>query len=365
VPFNPQPPPVVIESAWLAGASVPMNGSLELAPRQDNLEIRYTGLSFIKPEQIRFRYKLEGLDENWTEAGERRAAFYPYLPPGSYQFRVIAANSDNVWNETGATLKITVKPPFYRTWFFLAICAATIGFFAFVIYRARVSQLEKAQHAQEEFSRRLINAHETERRRIAGELHDSIGQSLAMIKNRAVFSQMKTSDEETKEHLEIIAAQTAQTINEVREISYNLRPYLLERLGLTQSIKSLFDEVSDLGQIKVVAEIDDIDNLFDAEKEMNLFRIIQETVNNVVKHSEADFARALIKKEFGILTIFIEDNGKGFDPNNVAKNGYGEGGFGLIGMAERVKMLGGRKTIESAPGEGTKISIAINLDETN
>jgi len=77
---------------------VPLNGSLKLAPQQDNLEIRYTGLSFIKPEQVRFRYRLEGLDDNWTEAGARRAAFYPYLPPGSYTFRVIAANSDNVWN---------------------------------------------------------------------------------------------------------------------------------------------------------------------------------------------------------------------------------------------------------------------------
>jgi signal transduction histidine kinase/ligand-binding sensor domain-containing protein len=365
VTVNPLPPPVVIETVRIDNQNTTAtNNEIQILAGQENLEIDYTGLSFIQPEQLRFRYRLENLEDTWTEAGTRRTAFYPHVAPGEYTFRVIAANSDNVWNETGATLKISVKPPFYRTWFFLAVCTAAIGLFVFGIYRARVSQLQKAQRTQEDFSRRLINAHETERRRIAGELHDSIGQSLAMIKNRAVFSQMKTAEEETKEHLEIIAAQTSQTINEVREISYNLRPYLLERLGLRQSIKSLFDEVADLGQIKVIAEIDDIDSLFDAEQEMNLFRIIQECVNNIVKHSQADFARLSIRKETGVLMIFVEDDGKGFDPNDVTNNGYGEGGFGLIGMVERVKMLGGWKTIESAPGEGTKISIVINLDKT-
>ena len=115
VPFNPNPPPVVIESVTLSGTNVDVKDKLEIQPNQNTLEIRYTGLSFIKPEQTRFRYKLEGLDENWTEAGTRREAFYPYLPPGTYTFRVIAANSDNVWNEQGTTLKITVYPAFYRT----------------------------------------------------------------------------------------------------------------------------------------------------------------------------------------------------------------------------------------------------------
>ncbi|MEP7037581.1 MAG: two-component regulator propeller domain-containing protein [Acidobacteriota bacterium] len=363
IEINKLPPPVVIETVRVDNQiTTPKENEINIVPGQENLEIDYTGLSFIRPEQVRFRYRLEGLEENWTEAGTRRTAFYPHIAPGEYTFHVIAANSDNVWNETGATLKITVKPPFYRTWIFLAVCLAAFGIFVFAVYRIRFSRLEKAQHAQEEFSRRLINAHESERRRIAGELHDSIGQSLAMIKNRADFSLMKSDSEETREHLEIIAAQTSQTINEVREISYNLRPYLLERLGLTQSVKSLLNEVSDLGKIKITAEIDNIDNLFGAEKEMSLFRIMQEIVNNIVKHSEADLVQVSIKKESAVLTISVADNGVGFSQTDAIKTEANQGGFGLIGMAERVRMFGGRQKIESATGAGTKISIVLKLE---
>ena len=192
VKINPLPPPVVIEDARLNNETI---GSLplqiEILSGQENLEIDYTGLSFIKPEQIRFRYRLEGLNDDWTEAGNRRTAFFPYLAPGEYTFRVIAANSDNVWNEEGARLKIVVKPPFYRTWFFLLACVVVASIIIYALYRRRVFQLERARQIQEDFSRRLINAHESERRRIAAELHDSIGQSLAMIKNRVVAERGK------------------------------------------------------------------------------------------------------------------------------------------------------------------------------
>ncbi|HRH41394.1 MAG TPA: two-component regulator propeller domain-containing protein, partial [Pyrinomonadaceae bacterium] len=143
VPFNPNPPPVVIESAVLSGNSVDIKDKLEIQPNQDNLEIRYTGLSFIKSEQTRFRYKLEGLDEIWTEAGTRREAFYPYLPPGTYTFRVISANSDNVWNEQGATLKITVYPAFYRTWWFLTLSVLAIIAIIYFWNQGRIDRLKR------------------------------------------------------------------------------------------------------------------------------------------------------------------------------------------------------------------------------
>ena len=127
VKTNPLPPPVVIEDARIDNETVGnLPKQIEILPGQENLEIDYTGLSFIKPEQVRFRYRLEGLDEDWTEAGNRRTAFFPHLAPGEYTFRVIAANSDNVWNEKGAALKIVVKPPFYRTWFFLLACVRCV-----------------------------------------------------------------------------------------------------------------------------------------------------------------------------------------------------------------------------------------------
>lgn len=367
VETNPLPPPVVIEKIRIdnrehSALSV-QHSAIEISPGEENLEIDYTGLSFIKPEQIRFRYKLEGLDENWIEAGTRRTAFYPYLPPGKYTFHVAAANSDGVWNERGASVAFNVLPPFYRTWWFFAGSFVVVGLAVFAVYRRRVFQLERARHAQEDFSRRLMNAHESERRRIAAELHDSVGQSLAMIKNRVVFNQMKIGDEAMKEQLELIAAQTAQTISEVREISYNLRPYLLERLGLTEAIKSLLDDLSDTGEIKTETEIDDLDEFFDPEREMILYRIVQESLSNVVKHAAARTVNVLIKKDDTNLKIVIRDDGVGFNTEAATRERTDKGGFGLIGIGERVRMLGGRYSIESAPGAGTTISIVVNLEK--
>jgi signal transduction histidine kinase len=308
---------------------------------------------------VHFRYRLENLEENWTEAGTRRTAFYPHLAPGEYTFRVIAANSDNVWNETGATLKITVIPPFYRTWVFLLATAALGLFVIYVIYRRRVLQLENARRLQEEFSRRLINANESERRRIAGELHDSIGQSLAMIKNRALLSAESAGDENMRKQLELITAQATQTIGEVREISYALRPYLLDNLGLTKAVKSLLNNIAETSELMIETELDDVDHIFDSEAEMSIYRIIQESLSNILKHAEASEVQVFLKKSERNLTVLISDDGKGFDIHAVEIREAGKGGFGLLGISERVKLLGGTREIESEAGGGTTILIKI------
>jgi signal transduction histidine kinase len=362
VPFNPLAPPVVIESAFLEGKKVELTDKLEIQPAEDNLEINYTGLSFIKPEQVRFKYKLEGLDEDWTNAETRREAYYPYLPPGEYTFRVIAANSDNVWNETGASLSIVVHPPFYSHWLFIVACLAVFVVVVYGIYRYRVAQVEGKRRAQEDFSRRLINAHEVERSRVAAELHDSIGQTLAMIKNRAAFGSQTINNPAAKEQLEAITAQTTQAIGEVREISYNLRPYLLENLGLTKAIKSLVHKIEEVHLLKIDARIDDVDDLFAPEAEMSMYRIVQESLNNVAKHAEADEAVLQIEKTNNIVTIKIEDDGRGFDKNAAPKTDAEKGGFGLLGISERVKMLNGSLDIQTAIGGGTKLTIKINAE---
>ena len=367
VPFNPLPPPVVIEAVKIDNVlSAPTETTDELPgftmqPNQNNLEINYTGLSFIKPEQIRFRYRLEGLDETWTEAGARRAAYFPYLPPGAYAFHVVAANSDGVWNEDGARIAIVVLPPFYRTFWFAGLLIVIFGAGIFGIYRRRVAVLERGRRAQEDFSRRLINAHEAERRRIAAELHDSIGQTLAMIKNRAVFAAQTTENLTTAhEQFDSITSQTTQAISEVREISYNLRPYLLERLGLTKAIKSLLNKIEEVHLLKVAARIDDVDGLFSSEAEMSVYRIIQESLNNVAKHADTNGARLTIENANRKVTIIIEDDGRGFDKNAAPKTDAKSGGFGLLGISERVRMLNGTLDIQTAVNKGTKLTIRIS-----
>src|SRR5690606_28586885 len=135
-------------------------------------------------ENLRFRYRLVSLDDEWVEAGTRRTAYFSHIAPGTYTFQVIAANADGLWNNEGRSLKVVVLPPFYRTWpFTLMVAGAIIGFTVFVYWR-RTSQLQREKKAQETLSRRLIELQENERKRLANELHDGLSQNLVIIKNR-------------------------------------------------------------------------------------------------------------------------------------------------------------------------------------
>ncbi len=361
VEFNPLPPPVVIESASLENSSLPVTGSLTIAPDQGNFEIHYTGLSFIKPEQVQFRYRLEGLDENWTNAGTRREAYYPYLPPGHYVFRVIAANSDNVWNEQGAALEIVVLPPVYRRWWFIVLTVLLATGIVFALYKRRISQLKKERAAQQTFSRQLIASQEQERKRIAAELHDSLGQRLVVIKNLALmFLNTKNGKTAEFEQIEEISGEASQAIGEVKEISYNLRPYQLDRIGLTKAIDAIVRTAKAASKIEFSTKIDDIDNYFPKETEINFYRIVQECVNNVVKHSEASKAFVRISRRSEDIDLEIGDNGRGFVPFQTESK---TGGFGLIGITERVELFGGKFEIKSAPKQGTIVRIRINNRE--
>lgn len=182
-----------------------------------------------------------------------------------------------------------------------------------------------------------------------------------MIKNRAVYGAQATENlAAAHEQLDAITAQTTQAIGEVREISYNLRPYLLERLGLTKAIKSLVNKIEEVHLLTIATRIDDIDGLFAPEAGMSVYRIVQESLNNIAKHAETNHARLSIEKAAGVVTIKIEDDGRGFDKNAAPKTDAAKGGFGLLGINERVRMLNGTIEIKSAIAKGTKMTIRIN-----
>ena len=359
---NPLPPPVVIEETLLDRKEIDPHASVQINPGQENLEIRYTGLSFTKPEYVRFKYKLAGVDKDWIEAGPRRSAYYAHLPPGSYQFKVIAANSDGVWNNEGASLSIVVHPPFWRTWWFLTLATLLVAGAAVLVYESRLARLRRAHAAQESFSRQLIESQEQHRKRVAAELHDSLGQSLAIIKSRAALSLSQPQDHEKAiEQMEEISAAAVHAIDEVREIAYNLRPYQLDRLGLTRALETMLRKTAASNVINLKLEIDEVDGVFEKESEINLYRIVQESVGNILKHADATEARVTVKKDERGVEILIQDNGKGFNPETVSLREPGRGGFGLFGIAERVRMMGGQHVINSAPGAGTTVTIRFDL----
>jgi signal transduction histidine kinase/ligand-binding sensor domain-containing protein len=360
VSINPHPPPVVIEAALVDHAAVPLSSSLQIPPDKENLEIEYTALSFIRSNQIRFRYQMKGLDSDWIDAGARRTAYYTHLPPGSYNFQVIADNSDGVWNTVGQSLGITVIAPFYRRWWFITLEVLAAAALISVIVYHRIAQLQQAQAAQRAFSRQLISSQESERQRIAAELHDSLGQRLIIISNLAQLSmraQTKGSAA-AAETVQEIGAEAAIAIQETREISYNLRPLQLDRLGLTKAIETVTRSVASASGIKITATVDNIDDALPDDLRINFYRIVQESLNNVMKHSGASEAEVNVLRDTHHLVLFVRDNGAGFSLSS--RSGI-VNGFGLTGMEERARSLGGSFRIRSTTNHGTVMTVEIPL----
>ncbi|MFZ1701913.1 MAG: two-component regulator propeller domain-containing protein [Pyrinomonadaceae bacterium] len=354
------PPPVIIESVKIDHENMSLKDTVDLDPTRTQLDITYTGLSFIKSDQIHFRYKLEGLDKDWIDAETRRTVSYTHLPPGNYTFVVTAANSDGVWNNEGRSIGIVVHAPFYKTWGFLALLTFIGLCIGFVIYNNRIRHLKKLNAAQEAFSRQLIESQEAERKRIARELHDGLGQSLLIIKNRAALGLNANVKERADEQFDEIQESVTDALSEVRVIAHNLRPLHLERLGLTSTIEEMIEQVDEASTIEINCDIAPVDDLFTKENEINFYRIVQECLNNIVKHSNSTKASVEVSVEAQHIILSITDNGSGFDTEEVNKRR----GLGLNGLEERLKILGGTITVESSLGNGTTVLVDITLEKT-
>ncbi len=354
-----KPSVLAVEQVSIDNRILPAGQTVEIQPDEENLEIQFTALNWNRPTRIKFKYQMIGLDENWVESGGRRTAYYAHPSPGEYTFRVIADNGEGVWNEEGKSLRIVVFPPFYRTWWFRTLCVLATILIIRLFYGFRLAQLEKISAARARFAQQLIEQQEQVSRHIAVELHDSIGQSLIVIRNRALMS-LNTPDKHERmiAQMEEISEAAADSIIEVRQIAHNLHPYQLEHLGLTSALETMIESAADASEIEFVSEIDDVDDLLSKEAEINLYRIVQESLNNILKHSGAGKVKILLGKTGSILNLIIEDNGKGFQAGNSNKP---KNGLGLTGIAERAKMLNARHEIRSTPNLGTVIALQMKL----
>lgn len=330
---------------------------INLTYKENDFSLEFAALDYRNPMKNKYAYKLEGFNPDWiyTDA-QNRTATYTNLDPGEYTFLVKGSNNDGVWNENGTSIKIIITPPFWITWWFrLCMILIILGSIVFV-FKERIKKIKKEKNMQEEFTRQLISAHEDERKRIAKELHDSLSQNLLVIKNKAVLG----LNSENKTLFYDISDLSSSTLQEIREISYNLHPYQLERLGLTKAIKSVTERTLKSTDIDFNVDSDIIDKIFNPEEEINIFRIIQECINNIIKHSDATKAELLIKRQTDKVQIMISDNGKGFDINALLSDKL-KRGFGLMDITERAKIFKGIVEFESIPGKGTKCIIKIPL----
>lgn len=352
------PPPVYIEDIFLSGKQLEAATEIEVAAGSENLEIHYAGLNFTKPEQVKFKYKLEGFDQDWIEVGTRRAAYYTRIPPGTYRFLVTASTTSGVWNEQPAEKNVIVRSdPIWKKWWFILSASIFLILALVIFYRLRLRQLEKSRLRQQAFSKALIESQEQERKRIAGELHDGLGQTLLIIKNRAFLGTKANDLEVANEQLSEISASSGAAIDQAREIAYYLRPSQLERFGLTNAIEEMVRQAAESSEIDFESQIEPLDGIFSLENEINFYRVVQESINNIMKHSEATAAKVLVTLTSGRIELSIEDNGKGL-PGEIA-NDQKRSGFGLFGIEERIRILGGKFSIRSEPGKGSKVLVTI------
>jgi signal transduction histidine kinase/ligand-binding sensor domain-containing protein len=352
------PPRVLIERLQSGDTELSLTEKVVLQHDNAFIEIQYTAISFREPEKIKFKYQLEGLSDLWFDVGNRRTALYTKLPPGEYKFRVIASNPDGIWNTESAKVSITVLPPFWATAWFRGLLAVIFISTVYITYYTRLSVVKKEKDRQKRFTEQLLESQESERRRIASELHDGLGQQILVIKNRAELATLQNQNgEDTAEQLKEIVKSAVISISEVRTITHGLRPVHLEQLGLTESLIFMCDQIQQTSSTKWSYHIDNIDDLIPQNKEIHFYRVLQEGISNIEKHAQANEASITIKRESSAIITTIWDNGVGF----VGKDSKSFAGLGFLGMYERIETLGGKLDVSSEPGSGSIILVELPI----
>ncbi len=330
-----------------------------LPHNQNMLTFKYVLLNYTNSRLNNYKYLLEGVDKDWNYVGKRRVAAYSNLPAGEYIFHVKGCNSDGVWNEQDASVKIIILPPWWRTWWFRSILFLLFVVLVLTAHRLRVRHLRRDRQRQRDFSRQLIQSQEAERKRIASGLHDSLGQNLLIVHNEIQL--LAAEHRDLKWEITPIVTDIKESINEVREISYNLHPHLLDRLGLNKALESVIKKVSKSSGIKIEYELNEVEKMFSKGKQIHFYRIIQEALNNIVKHARATEVKILIVKQRKNIVATISDNGRGFNVRAVMSRSNAKVGFGLANMRERARLIGGRLRIVSSPGKETEIILRIPI----
>jgi signal transduction histidine kinase len=318
-----------------------------LQPGDERIEIHYASLNLAAPERARFRYRLEGHEKNWIEAGNARVVRYSKLPPGPYEFHVAAANEDGVWNEKGASLAITVlppPPPFWRTWWFIVGSALfVIGAVAGTVHYFSTQRLGRQLALM-----RQQEALERERARIARDIHDQVGASLTQV---ALLGELVETDKDSpadvQEHAQQICQTARETTRALDEIVWTVNPQNDTLDGLVNyicknaqdylavaGVRYRFDLPSHLPAQPIAPDV-----------RHNVFLASKEAVTNVVRHAKASAAWIRLRLEPASFTLEIEDNGRGLaglDPEAAKRR------HGLKNMRKRMEDVGG--SFEIGPG---------------
>ncbi len=330
--------------------------NLKLPPKPRDLQIDYTSPTFLVPRRVKFRYRLDRYDRDWHEAGTRRQAFYTDLPPGKYSFRVIACNSDGVWNESAAKLDFFVAPAYYQTNWFRALCGALFLALMWAAYQLRVRHLHK------QFDMTL-EARVGERTRIARDLHDTLLQSFhgLLLRFQTVSQLLPDRPVEAKEKLDTAIEQAADAITEGRDAVQGLRASTVQGNDLALAISTLGEELAadpnnhrSAFRVAVEGQARDLHPILRDE----IYKIAGEALRNAFRHAQARRVEVEIRYDDEQFRLRVRDDGKGTDPDILSRQSS-EGHYGLHGMRERATLIGGKLTVWSEVEAGTELELRV------
>jgi signal transduction histidine kinase len=343
-PVNTTPPPVVLERFVVDDAVRAAEPRLTIEAGHVHFEFDYAGLSFVAPQKVRYRYRLEPFDREWTEAGARRTAYYTNIPPGRYTFRVQAANNDGVWNTEGAALTFELRPHFYQTLWFYALLVALVVAMVVVLQKRRLRRAER------EF-RAVLG----ERNRIAREIHDTLAQGYVgiSVQLEVLAELLKMSKvEAAAKHLDLTRGYVREGLADARQSIWALRsqdsgettlPVKLRRMAESANGGGLESSFSVYGAYRPLPP----------GTEQEILRVAQEAIHNVKKHADAKKLTVQMEYRPEAIALEVRDDGKGFEANADAPAGH----YGLTGMKERAAAIGGRLEVTSEAGMGTTVRL--------
>jgi len=331
--------------------------NLNVPPHPRDLQIDYTSPTFLIPQKVKFRYRLDGYDRDWHDAGTRRQAFYTDLPPGKYSFRVIASNSDGVWNDSAAKMDFSVAPAYYQTNWFRALCVCIFLALLWAAYQWRVRQLQRQFNM-------TLDARVGERTRIARDLHDTLLQSAhgVLLRFQTVSQLLPDRPMEAKEKLDSAIEQTANFVTEARDEVQGLRDSTLQGNDLALAISTLGQELGTdsahqrpVFRVAVEGESRNLHPILRDE----IYKIAAEALRNAFRHSQARQIEVEIRYGHEQFRLRVRDDGKGVDPA-ILSSRLSEGHFGLPGMRERATLIGGKLVVWSEVDGGTEVELRVS-----
>jgi len=356
--INQLPPPVHIEQVLADKRDYSPRNTIRLPKLTQNIEINYTALSFVVPQRVRFRYRLEGYDSDWQEAGIRRSAFYTNLRPNTYRFLVIACNNSGVWNNQGAAVSIVILPAWYQTMSFRLVAFLCLALLGYALYLLRMRQYAAAMRAR--FNERL-----DERVRIARELHDTLLQSFhgLMFQFQGARNLLPGRPESAMQAMDEAILATEQALGEGRAAIRDLRPDAATEHDLAELLTAAGQELAGihttnghLTSYRVIVE--GKPRKLSSTIQDETYRIGSEVIRNAFNHADAGSIEVEIRYDEHEMRLRIRDDGKGIDPGDLEGSGR-PGHWGLQGVRERAQRIRSRLNFWSEAGAGTEIELRI------